>query len=758
MFNTPASGMRLNPHEGASRISASTPAHDVGAFHTRRQSIGIAVLLGWIAVSAGLLLPTWRWRSAILDDAYITYRYAENLILGNGLVFNLGERVEGTSSLLWTVLLAAGMQLGLTPDALSQVMATTANLVLALVAYFFARRRLGHSPYWALITPLFMVANLNFVAWAAHGLETCLFALCTTVGLMLAAPNEAGKLPEGARARYGALALCAAIYTRPEGLLYAAIAGIPRVIRFLRSPKLRRDDQIFAFPLLLSVAILFSFRFSYYGEWLPNTFYAKATGGAGNWTDGLWYLKAFWDQSLVYGFAILPLAGLALRVHKGPRPVFLIAILATLFYAGLVGGDAFSGARFILPVLPLLYLLMQDGLVTFLNASPWIRPLAVGFALLLALGTVICTGSPLAAQVQLATSMTRNRVYLGKLLNAITEPGEVISLNTIGALPYFAKRPILDHYGLVDKHIARMPSKAATQGSTGHAKGDGAYILSRAPAYILLRNVWLADVPIEAHRSLHGATEREIWQDPRFQNQYEPVDLKIREDLIFGFYKRIDVSRGRLEARFAKVDLEALGPVDQLQSERGQDLQLYAEGLRWMASGNLEAAIPRFQLALSLYPGSGKYHLALGQCFEQLDQPDEALAHYQVAISHAASTAQAWLGIGNIEFNRERYSQAIRAYRRALLADSSLTMAHYHLAKVLFKEGQYGPAIPVLREGLARAPRHLEMWALLSMAAIHSRQWATARDALEQLQRIAPRHTLTIQLEDWLAERLPEGY
>ena len=45
------------------------------------------------------------------DDAFISFRYAQNFIQGNGLVFNKGEVVEGISNPLWTLMLAFGMSL-----------------------------------------------------------------------------------------------------------------------------------------------------------------------------------------------------------------------------------------------------------------------------------------------------------------------------------------------------------------------------------------------------------------------------------------------------------------------------------------------------------------------------------------------------------------------------------------------------------------------------------------------------------------------
>ena len=41
------------------------------------------------------------------DDTYIKYRYAANIATGHGFVYNIGERVLGTTLPLFTLLLAA---------------------------------------------------------------------------------------------------------------------------------------------------------------------------------------------------------------------------------------------------------------------------------------------------------------------------------------------------------------------------------------------------------------------------------------------------------------------------------------------------------------------------------------------------------------------------------------------------------------------------------------------------------------------------
>src|SRR5580692_4725588 len=65
---------------------------------------------GGLAVVAAITSAAWL--SWLSDDAFISFRYAKNLVRGVGLVFNVGERVEGYSHPLWTVWIAAGLKLG----------------------------------------------------------------------------------------------------------------------------------------------------------------------------------------------------------------------------------------------------------------------------------------------------------------------------------------------------------------------------------------------------------------------------------------------------------------------------------------------------------------------------------------------------------------------------------------------------------------------------------------------------------------------
>jgi hypothetical protein len=55
----------------------------------------------------------------IWDDPFISFRYAYNLVHGNGLVWNVGERVEGYTNFLWTLLMCIPLYLGYGPVTFS---------------------------------------------------------------------------------------------------------------------------------------------------------------------------------------------------------------------------------------------------------------------------------------------------------------------------------------------------------------------------------------------------------------------------------------------------------------------------------------------------------------------------------------------------------------------------------------------------------------------------------------------------------------
>ncbi|HDY90309.1 MAG TPA: hypothetical protein ENH82_19590, partial [bacterium] len=67
------------------------------------------------------------------DDSYITYRYAVNLANGDGLVFNVGERVDAASSFLYTVILAMFYKIGISPETMSIILSLTSLGIICVL-------------------------------------------------------------------------------------------------------------------------------------------------------------------------------------------------------------------------------------------------------------------------------------------------------------------------------------------------------------------------------------------------------------------------------------------------------------------------------------------------------------------------------------------------------------------------------------------------------------------------------------------------
>src|SRR5262249_54655858 len=156
------------------------------------------------------------------DDAFISYRYAENLNAGLGLVYNAGERVEGYSNFLWTLWIALGMRLGVSPEAWSAAWGIAFYAAsVALLAWLGWREARGHGSAW-LAVPLaawLAAAHRDLSLFATSGLETALFVFLALLAYGIAI--EPGLAGRGAAA-CGLVAGLAAL-TRPEGALFAPV-------------------------------------------------------------------------------------------------------------------------------------------------------------------------------------------------------------------------------------------------------------------------------------------------------------------------------------------------------------------------------------------------------------------------------------------------------------------------------------------------------------------------------------------------------
>lgn len=173
--------------------------------------------LAAVVAAAGLMLVAVRIYSAdqpVSDDAFITYRYAENLAGGHGFVFNRGAApVQGTTTPLYTALLALGARLGADIPALSLVLGATALAAAAGLVVLLARD-LGALAAGVAAALTWSASPLTW--YSVAGMETPLY-MALTLGTIWAAYHG--------RAGLAFLVGALAVLTRLDGLAVLAAAG-----------------------------------------------------------------------------------------------------------------------------------------------------------------------------------------------------------------------------------------------------------------------------------------------------------------------------------------------------------------------------------------------------------------------------------------------------------------------------------------------------------------------------------------------------
>jgi hypothetical protein len=307
----------------------------------------------------------------LFDDAMISMRYARNLVEGNGLVWNPGERVEGFTNPLWVLFMAAVHLLPL-PAALISLPVQIAGALFFIACLYFTWKIAEEIGAYAAM-PLLAVGLTAFYGqistWNLLGMEVSVLLLITTAAVWMAL-----KVLKGS----------------PFSPWLYVLLGVGTLVRIdMAVPFLAIGIFLTVFDaanrkrhLLWGLGVLAAFlggqtllRLWYYGEWLPNTYYLKVTG-APFWLtikNGLFvFLKFVWRfNPVLFALpAVFALTWQAKSTWRERSPTLLLAWVFAAFcaYSVYVGGDSWEskgGAnRFIATGLPLFFILLASTIET----------------------------------------------------------------------------------------------------------------------------------------------------------------------------------------------------------------------------------------------------------------------------------------------------------------------------------------------------------------------------------------------------------
>jgi arabinofuranosyltransferase len=477
------------------------------------------------------------------DDAYISFRYAQNLARGHGLVWNVGERVMGYSNPLWVWLLALGEWLGVGSPLGARVLGVlTSFATLALMAAHFARVSPRLLP--AAVALSLVAANGVVALWTFGGLEGPLLNLLLVRAVLLAIELDPRAKPRAWLELGGCLGLCG--MTRPEAIIYAAPVCLFLLVR--RVP-LARVAMVASVAAALYAGLLV-WQYAYYGDPLPNTYYAKKQFLS--WpliARGLEYTELYLKAYL--GLPLLVcLVWSWPRVRQGAsRGLLPLAIVLTfaLFYLS-IGGDALVYFRMWQVTVPLVALLSAE-LVERLQASSAARAGSLSYGLT---GVLLLMSLPASFVGYDIDYLRRDDQHLQNLKLAARSlrrlpPDTVVAANVVGILGYESGLPVLDMLGLNDRHIAQAPGKQL--GLPAHESHDGGYVLSREPDLIVPGFPVVRDgATVQGLRLVpRYPADEDLFGDPRLGEHYSPIFLPVGERGVLPVFARKSfVARGLL--------------------------------------------------------------------------------------------------------------------------------------------------------------------------------------------------------------------
>ncbi|MGQ9598723.1 MAG: hypothetical protein ACUVWZ_04840 [Anaerolineae bacterium] len=428
----------------------------------------IPVVIGGAALGVRLLAGP-----RTIDDAYITFRYARNLADGFGFVYNPGQRVLGTTTPLYTLLMAVAWRLGWHDlPWVALALNAVVDAATAVLLYWLGLR-LVRSHIVAVGAGLAWAVSPMSVTFAIGGMET------SAVIFFLVASFAAYA---AGRSHLSAAVIALAVLTRPDaligaGLLFGDMALRPLLARG-NEPwpvRLRRLPwaEAVVFGGLLAPWVLFAM--GYFGSPLPQSVQAKVRAYHMAEFQALLrliqHLSTPFFEHLTFGrfwpavglplYLVLYLSG-GLRLARHESRTLPLLLYPLVYVAVFSAANPLLFRWYLAPPLPFYFLGILTGLGSILidlgrrygreQAGSWVLGLVTPLLLLCSLQEY--TPHPDHGLDRPAPKMAWYRLELlyrqaAEQVRDRLQPGDIVAAADIGAVGWFTGAPILDTLGLI---------------------------------------------------------------------------------------------------------------------------------------------------------------------------------------------------------------------------------------------------------------------------------------------------------------------
>lgn len=487
----------------------------------QRYLAGGAIVAAFVAYGL-LAFPLRHW---LVDDAAISMAYAANWTTGRGLVAQPGvPPVEGYSNFLWVVLLALlNMAGAMTPMTIKLV---SGGLVAAALVSLHStcRQLIPREPLLRAAVLLLVGTNSAIVTWTTSGLENPLTLLlaCELLRIVSRARSEG---VERMQAVYAGLLVGAMAMNRPDGIALAAFPPLALVMAGRREWRLLVP---YGATITAIMAAFLAFRYSTFGAWVPNTFYAKQASSIdpiASCVNAIVLLRGPVGSTLVM-VAVLAMA--LFQVRRGLErhlivPLCLMAVAGGVFV--LLPPDWMPDRRFATAFIPAA--VMFVGVVLGEVPQRRFRAVLVACILVLAVGVSV---SRLVRVYRLpimpAATVEKDSIKFNERARLMGLKDGSILLPDIGAALLTSELRVYDLAGLIDPVVAR-----SLRSDTARFHD---YVFEEIrPTFIRALGPWAEYAAFD--------------KDPRFRRDYMPIQesvdaqlLKQGKRLVTGEYVRRD--------------------------------------------------------------------------------------------------------------------------------------------------------------------------------------------------------------------------
>lgn len=393
------------------------------------------------------------------DDAFITFRYVRNLILGQGFVFNIGEHVLGTTTPFYTLYLALVGKVGLDfilIGKLTNILADTVSIVLLFMVISRASNRLV-----AWVVALLQLSSPYNLQYSTNGMETGIYTFLIFFVFYL---YEQGH--------WKVMALVGGILVlvRPDGLLALIVIAL---FWLIDRQKLGIGIK-YAFLTSLIMLPWFIFATWYFGSPIPQSITAKALTYRSSipmeWLYILWYIFAqkggIFGSLLIVGLLVTGSIGVLSR--QALRPLRLYVVWMVLYIATFTFFQSGRFGWYYAPIMPILFTLCVLGGAEWfeqlrqfssmnLIMKSNLRYVLIGslFLSIIAISIVSVYSSWQDVQKELAN---QKHIWqpLGVYIKESSSPEATVALESIGGVGWYSERYILDEGGLVSKKTYKL--------------------------------------------------------------------------------------------------------------------------------------------------------------------------------------------------------------------------------------------------------------------------------------------------------------